>query len=92
MSIHALPHGEGASAVREGALELEQLEVRGADVVLQVEGGGEVGLAVLSGAHQHGLVGGVEALVSAQHVQLLELLLALFAGERGCVLCSDVLL
>lgn len=55
-----------------------------ADVVLQVEGGGEVGLAVAAGAHQHGLVRGVGVLVPAQGVGLLELLLAGLAGECGC--------
>lgn len=55
-----------------------------ADVVLQVEGGGEVGLAVAAGAHQHGLVRGVGVLVPAQGVGLLELLLACLACERVC--------
>lgn len=68
MPVHALPHAEGASAVREGALVFEQFEVHGADVVLEVEGGGEIGLAVLTRTHQHRLVGGMEVLVSAQHV------------------------
>lgn len=92
MSVQALSHAKGARAFREGALVLEQFEVHCADVVLQVEGGGEVGLAVRPRTHQHGLVGGVEALVSAQHVTLLKLLVAEFAGERDWMFCCDVLL
>lgn len=92
MSVHALPHGEGASAVGEGALELEQFEMCGADVMLQVEGGGEIGLAVLARANQDRLMGGMEALVSAKHVRLLKLLLALFACECDWMFSRDVLL
>lgn len=55
-----------------------------ADVVLQVEGGGEVGLAVAAGAHQHRFVRGVSVLVPAQGVGLLELLLACLACKCGC--------
>lgn len=55
-----------------------------ADVVLQVEGGGEVGLAVVPRANQHGLVGGVDALVPPQGVHLLELLLTRLACKCGC--------
>lgn len=92
MSIHALSHGEGASTVGEGALELEQFEMCGADVVLQVEGGGEIGLTVLPRAHQDRLMRGVEALVSAKHVRLLKLLLALFACECDWMFSCNVLL
>lgn len=55
-----------------------------ADVVLQVEGGGKVGLAVAAGAHQHGFVGGVGVFVPAQGVGLLELLFAGLACKCGC--------
>lgn len=55
-----------------------------ADVVLQVEGGGEVGLAVAAGAHQHRFVRGVSVLVPAQGVGLLKLLLACLACKCGC--------
>lgn len=80
----AHPHGEHARTVREGAFVLEQVQVHLADVVLQVERGGEVGLAVVPRANQHGLVGGVDALVPPQGVHLLELLLTRLACKRGC--------
>lgn len=83
-AVFTYTHGEHARAVREGALVLEQVQVHLADVMLQVEGGGEVGLAVAAGAHQHGFVRGVSALVSAQGVGPLELLLACLAREHGC--------
>lgn len=82
--VPSYPHGEHVLAVREGALVLEQLQVDLADVVLQVEGGGEVGLAVVPRTHQHRLVGGVEPLVAPHSVHLLELLLADLAGKGGC--------
>lgn len=56
-----------------------------ADVVLQVKRCGEVGLAVLLGANQHGLLGSVEALVPTQQICLLEHLLARPARKRGCI-------
>lgn len=79
----AHPHGEHARTVREGAFVLEQVQVHLADVVLQVERGGEVGLAVVPRANQHGLVGGVDALVPPQGVHLLELLLTRLACKCG---------
>lgn len=92
MSVHAFPHGEGARTVWEGALVLEQLEVCATDVVLQVEGGGEIVLTVRSGTHQDRLMGRVETLVPAKPVQLLKLLLALFTCERHWMFRSDVFL
>lgn len=77
------PHCKHAWAVGEGAFVLEQLQVNFADVVLQVEGRGEIGLAVVSGAHQHGLQGRVFPFVLPKSVRLLELLLAHGARERG---------
>lgn len=81
----AHPHGKHAWTVREGTFVLEEVEVHLADVVLQVKGRGEVGGAVLPGANQHRLLGGVDPLVSTQQVQFREHLLAGAAGERGCV-------
>lgn len=46
-----------------------------ADVVLQVEGRGEVGLAVISRANQHWLMGSVDPLVPAQRIPFLKRLL-----------------
>lgn len=63
----------------------QELEVLLADVVLQVEGGGEVGLAALLRAQQHRLLQGMGALVAPQRVPLLELLLAHGARERRLV-------
>ena len=62
----------------------QELQVLLADVVLQVEGGGEVGLAALLRAQQHGLLQRVGALVAPQRVSLLELLLAHGAREHHC--------
>lgn len=76
------PHGEGAAALGEGAAVAQELQVLLADVVLQVEGGGEVGLAALLWAQQHGLLQGVGAPVAPQGVPLLEVLLAHGARER----------
>lgn len=77
------PHCKRARAVREGAFVLEELQVHFADVVLQVKGGGEIRLALVSGAHQHRLQGGVFPFVMPQRVCLLEHLLAHRARERG---------
>lgn len=55
-----------------------------ADVVLQVEGGGEVGLTVLLGANQHRLLGSVDPLVPPQQIHFLEHLLACPACKSGC--------
>ena len=55
-----------------------------ADVVLQIEGGGEIGLAAWAWTQQHGLLQGVSSLVSPQSILLVEHLLALFTGECGC--------
>lgn len=76
------PHGEHARAVGEGALVLEELEVHLPDVVLQVEGRGEVGLAVVPGANQDRLVGRVGPFVPPQCVRFLERLLTHFAFKR----------
>ena len=78
------PHGKGARAVREGAVVLEQLQVHLADVVLQVEGGGEIGLAAWAWTQQHRLLQGVSSLVSPQAVLLAVYLLTLFTGVCGC--------
>ena len=77
------PHGERARTVGEGALVLEELQVNFADVVLQVEGGGEVGLAVVSGTRQHRFMGSVDPFVPPQSVHLLEHLLARAARMCG---------
>lgn len=45
------PHSKHAWAVREGASIFEELEVHLADVVLQVKGCREVGLAVFPGTN-----------------------------------------
>lgn len=50
------PHSKGPWAVREGAAELKELQVSLADVVLQVESGGEVGLAASARAQQDRLL------------------------------------
>lgn len=75
------PHGKHARAVGEGALVLEELQVNLANVVLQVEGGGEVGLAVLLGTDQHRLVGRMDPFVPPQRIHFLKLLLADFARK-----------
>lgn len=54
-----------------------------ANVVLQIEGCGEVGLAVLPRANQHRLVRRVDPLVSPQRIHFLEGLLADVTRERG---------
>jgi len=53
------------------------------DVVLQVKGRGEVGLAVVSGTNQNGLMGRVDPFVPPQSSRFLKLLLARLACERG---------
>lgn len=53
------------------------------DVVLQVEGRGEVSLAVVPRADQHRLVGRVDPFVPLQSVAVPERLLARLAGEGG---------
>lgn len=63
---------------------LEELQVGLADVVLQVEGSGEVGLAATAGAQQDRLLQGVGSLVSTQRVHMLKHLLAQLTGECGC--------
>lgn len=50
-----------------------------ADVVLQVKGRREVGLAVVPGTDQHGLMGSVDPFVSPQRIRFLKHLLAHFA-------------
>ena len=50
------PHGKCSWTVWEGAVVFEQLQVHLADVVLQVEGGGEIRLAARLWAHQYGFV------------------------------------
>lgn len=60
----------------------QELQVLLADVVLQVEGGGEVGLAALLGAQQHRLLQGMGALVTPQRVPLFEVFLAHWAWEH----------
>lgn len=55
-----------------------------ADVVLQVKGRGKVGLAVVPGTNQHGLMGSVDPFVPPQSVRFLKHLLARLACERGC--------
>lgn len=60
------PHGKRAWAVREGASVFEELEVHLVDVVLQVKGRREVGLAGLLGTNQHGLMGSVDPFVLPQ--------------------------
>ena len=58
----------------------EQLQVHLADVVLQVEGGGEICLAAHLWAHQHRLVQGVDLLMLAEPVNPLEHLFACLTG------------
>lgn len=77
-------HGEHAWAVGEGAFVFEEVEVHLADVVLQVKGRGEVGLAVLPRANQHGLMGSVDPFVPPQRLRFLEHLLAHLARKRDC--------
>ena len=79
------PHSKLAWAVREGALVLEELEVNLADVVLQVKGGGEVGLAVLPGTDQDRLVGSMGPLVPPQSFCFRKHLLTHWAHEGGCL-------
>lgn len=64
------PHGEGFVTAGEGAAVAQQLQVDFADVVLQVEGGGEVRLAAVTGTQQHGFLQSVSTLVSPQSVTL----------------------
>lgn len=78
------PHSKHARAVGEGASVFEELEVHLADVVLQVKGRGEVGLAVVPGANQHGLMGRVDPFVPPQSVRFLKHLLTHLACERDC--------
>ena len=70
----------------------EQLEVHRADVVLQVEGGGEIRLAARLWAHQHRLVQGVDLLVLAEPVHPLEYLFACLTGVRRCNMENSICL
>lgn len=54
-----------------------------ADVVLQVKGCREVGLAVVPGTNQHRLVGSVDPFVPPQSVSFLKHLLTHLARECG---------
>lgn len=77
------PHGEGFVAAGEGAAVPQQLQVDFADVVLEVEGGGEVRLAAVARTQQHGFLQRVSALVPPQSVTLHKRLLTRGAGVRG---------
>lgn len=77
------PHGEGFDTARIGAVMAQQLQVDFADVVLQVEGGGEVRLAALAWAQQHGFLQGVSALVPPQCFMFHKRLLACGACVHG---------
>ncbi len=79
----AYPHSKRAWAVGEGASVFEELEVHLADVVLQVKGGREVGLAVVPRTNQHRLMGSVDPFVPSQSIRFLKHLLAHLARERG---------
>lgn len=61
----------------------QQLQVHFADVVLQVEGGGEVRLAAIARTQQHRFLQRVSALVSPQSITLYKRLLTRGAGVRG---------
>lgn len=54
-----------------------------ADVVLQVKGRREVGLAVVPRTNQYGLMGGVDPSVPPQTIHFLKHLLAHLAREHG---------
>lgn len=84
-SFVTYPHSKHAWTVREGALVLEELKVHLANVVLQVKGCGEVGLAVVSGTNQHRLMGGMDPFVPPQSVCFLEHLLTCLACECGYI-------
>lgn len=77
------PHCKHARAVREGAFVFEELEVHLADVVLQVKGRREVGLAVVPRANQHRLMGSVDPFVPPQSIRFLKHLLTHLACECG---------
>lgn len=77
------PHGKGFLTAREGAVMRQQLQVDFADVVLQVEGGGEVRLAAISRTQQHRFMQSVSALVSPQIVTFHKHLLTHGAGVWG---------
>lgn len=78
------PHGKHPKAVREGTFVLQQLKVHLANVVLQVKGCGEIGLAVLSWTHEHWLMGSMALFVSSQRTGFLKDLLADRADKSSC--------
>lgn len=78
------PHSKCARTVGEGTFVFQELEVHLADVVLQVKGGREVGLAVVPRTNQHRLMGSVDPFVPSQSIRFLEHLLTHLARERGC--------
>lgn len=73
-------HGEGTLAAWLAAAVLQQLQVHLADVVLQVERGGELGRAGESGAVQGSSLRGMAAFVAAQRLPSIKGLPALLAG------------
>lgn len=75
VSGHTFPHCKRAWAVGEGASVFEELQVHFANVMLQVKGRREVGLAVVPGTHQHRLMGSVDPFVPPQSIQFLKHLL-----------------
>lgn len=73
--LNTHPHSKHAWAFREGTLVLEKLKVDFANVVLQVESCGEVGLAVVPGTRQHRFMRSMNPFVPPQSIHLLKHLL-----------------
>lgn len=85
VSGQTLPHSKRAWTVGEVAFVFEELEVHLTDVVLQVKGCREVGLAVVPGTNQHRLMGCMGPFVPPQTFRFLKHLLAHTACECGRV-------
>lgn len=91
VALEALLHSEVLPTALVGAGEGPQLLVEGADVALQVEGGGERPLAAISGALEDYSLLTVDVLMLLQEPGVPEHLAALVTTQAGTVLLLPVL-